>query len=144
GLLVIQLARCRAGDRGHEPQAARAMNVPAVRHEQQRLAVARPGWIDLVVVGAVVVARQWAAVLAREALRLHELRGAHVGDKDVEVPLISARHVRDSPPVRRPAWLDVDRPAVRQLRAPTGLEVEQPELDRPTRARGIYDEPSTG
>src|SRR5207237_10151717 len=104
---VAQLERLRTGNRRRAPQAPGAVNATAIGNEHDRLPVACPGRVDLVVVSTVVVARQRALALPRQTDRVGQLPLAHPGCKHVKLAVVGARRVEDPPTIRRPAWLDV-------------------------------------
>src|SRR5207253_7770510 len=61
-LLVADLAQRRSGRRGHAPEPAAAVDMPAIRNEDQLLPVGRPGGREIVGAGAVVVPWQLGVV----------------------------------------------------------------------------------
>ena len=70
GFFVVNLARFGAGLRFHPPEAAGAVNVSAIRDEENFRPVRRPGRADLMIELAVVIARQIAAVLSGQAVNV--------------------------------------------------------------------------
>ena len=142
GLLVTQLNRVRAGNRRRAPETPGAVNATAIGNEHDRLAVACPGRVDLVVVGAVVIPRQRALVLPRQPQRICQLLLAHLGCEHVKVAVVARRHIDDPPTIRRPARLDVDRATLGQLPCAPRSQIKQPQLDRLPLSRRIDDEAS--
>src|SRR6476661_10354467 len=71
-LLEMQLARSCAGAGFHAPDAAGAVDAPAIRHEDELAPVGRPRWREVVVEGAVVVAWQTAVPVLGDALHAIE------------------------------------------------------------------------
>src|SRR6266516_2573177 len=80
-LLVTQLARRGAGARLHPPKSSGAVKMPAVRDENELLAVRRPRRRDVVIPLAVVIARYLAVVVVGEPQRILRPFGAQ--DEDV-------------------------------------------------------------
>src|SRR5262245_52318150 len=77
----------------HAPEAAGAPDLPAVRYEDELAAVRRPGRREILVELRVVVARQTAVVLLRDANRLARRRSvAHVQDEHVEAAVERGRN----------------------------------------------------
>src|SRR5260370_11520768 len=57
-LLVMDLARLRAGLRPHPPKSAGSVDVPSVRNKKNFLSIPRPHRADLMIEHAVVIAGQ--------------------------------------------------------------------------------------
>src|SRR4029077_13664062 len=92
-LLVPDLAHLGAGLGLHPEEPARAPDMAAVRHEDDLLSVGRPGWGDVVIVRAVVVARQAALVVLGQPRDLSRIALLVQSDAvDVEAPLVDGRY----------------------------------------------------
>ena len=144
GLLVVQLGRGCPRHRRHFPESPGAVDAAAVGDVDDRLAVARPGGVDLVVIGTVVVPRQRALVLAGDAHHRAEAgRGQRAGE-DVEALVEGRGDEHQLPPVRGEARLDVDRPAMGQLLALAAGKVQPPQLDGVVLVGGVDDRVPVG
>src|SRR5581483_11322436 len=121
------------------PDAAGAVDVASVRDPQQLFAIWRPGWREIVVVYAVVVAWESAVMVFRDAV---DAVGAP--HENVKAPLVLRRDERDRLAVGRPAWLDVYRAVRRQGFRLTGREIERPQLLRVAAVRRVHDRPAIG
>ena len=115
GLFVMNLARLGARLRLHPPEAAGAVNVPAVRNEKNFFPVRRPGRADLMIELAVVVARESAAVLSGQALDVFQFAVAELPDENVEASVERSGNECDPLAVGRKTGLEVDRAAGREL-----------------------------
>src|SRR6185503_11917033 len=87
-LLSVNLASWRSRLGGHPPDPARAPHVPAIRDECQLAAVGTPRWREIVIPGAVVIARQAAVVILRDADRSANPSVVHRGDEDVPAAFV--------------------------------------------------------
>jgi hypothetical protein len=89
--------------------------VIAVGDVDDLLAVAAPYRIDLVIEGAVVVARQIASVFACQALHIREFAVADIGRENVEPFVVTRGHEYDALSVGGKSRLDIDS-TIRQER----------------------------
>src|SRR2546427_1562924 len=107
-LLVAQLARRGHASRArrHAPEPARAVDVPAIRDEDDLAAVRRPRWRQAVVPAAVVVARQAAVVVVGDPLHPAGIGPAQREREDVPALVVARGDERDAGAVRGPAWLE--------------------------------------
>src|SRR5208282_3350332 len=89
GFLIVNFTlRPRRDARWGAPEPPCAVDVIAVGYVNDAPAVPRPHRIDLVIVGAVVVARQIALVLAGQALDVCQRTVGEVGRENVETPVV--------------------------------------------------------
>ena len=144
GLLVVQLLGRSCRHRRALPEAAGAVDAAAVGDVDDRLAVARPGRVDLVVVRAVVVARQVALVLAGDAHHLAEAGGGQGAREDVEALVEAGGDEHQLPAVRGEARLDIDGAAAGQLRALAAGKLQPPQLDGVVLVGGVDDRAPVG
>src|SRR6476620_2713474 len=129
-LLEMQLARSGAGAGFHAPDAARAVDPPAIRHEDELAPIGRPRWREVVVEDTVVVARETAVPVLGDALHAVEPNvtaarprrrgpiGSTVrrlcvvapdgGHEDVPAGVERRRHEGEALAIGRPSRLEVD------------------------------------
>ena len=88
GFLGMNLARLGAGCGAHPPDASAAVQVIAIRDENNFFAIGRPGRADLRIERAVVIARERAARLPGNSLRICERAACPLRDKNVEALVV--------------------------------------------------------
>src|SRR5207247_5484147 len=81
--LAMNLSWLRAGARFHSPDTARAPDVSGVRYEDQFASIGRPRRRKEMIEAAVVVAREIALVVGREAFGVSRAFIVHVDRVDV-------------------------------------------------------------
>ena len=126
----------------HPPESARAIQMVAIGNEQDIAAVARPDRIDLVVERAVVIARQIAAMLAREPREVAERAAVEIRGEHVKMPVVERRDEHDPPAVGREARFDVHRAVAGERPGGAALQVKAPQLHR-VRPIGAVDHPAS-
>jgi hypothetical protein len=95
GFLVVNLPRVPAV-RGLPPETAGAVDVISIRHVQHIAAVAGPYRIDLVVIRAVVVTRQLAAMFAGEPCHMGQRAILEVGSENMKALIEQRRDEYDA------------------------------------------------
>ena len=95
-----------------------------------RPAVGRPGRIDGVVEGRVVVAVQRALALAQQQVRVVQAGGIDVGEEQVEVAGALSRHPGEPLAIRRQPRLHVHRALVGEALLAAAGEIQSPQLQR--------------
>ena len=96
----------------------RAVDVAAVRDEDQLPAVRRPGGREVVIPAAVVGARSPLVPVLGEALRRTQAGRGHGATKTCQRPSKARRHERDAAAVGRPARLEVHGAVPRERLTP--------------------------
>ena len=87
-LLVVDEPHRVARLGAHAPEAARPPDLSAVRDDDQFLPVRRPRWREIVIVHAVVVARELAVAVRGDPCGLRSSAVPHIHRVDVPPPLI--------------------------------------------------------
>src|SRR5205823_1226899 len=141
-LLVADLPQRRSRRRGHAPEPAAAVDMPAIRNEDQLFPVGRPGGREIVVPSAVVIARQLAVVVLGEPGRVARRAAGDRQREDVPASVVRGGDEGDATAVGRPARLDVHRPVGGHGPHRAGRQIEQLQLDRVVRISGEHDEAS--
>ena len=132
---------CSTGLCGHAPDATRAVDVSAVGDVQDEAPVARPERAELVIVTAVVVARQIAQVFVRQLHGIFELPLPEVRHEQMKAPVILARGEDDARTIRREARLDIDGTIAGERMHRAAAKIERLEFDCFTGV-GTVDDPA--
>jgi hypothetical protein len=136
-LLDSHLPHGRARLRRHPPQRPRTPDVPPVGEQDQLLPVRRPRGREVLVEDVVVVAGELAVPVFGDAGEPADPAALDGGNEDVEAAQVGGRDKSEAPAVRRPAGLDVHRAVRHQRRADAGAEIEQAQIQRPSRVRHV-------
>ena len=142
GFLVADLAQRRTGGRRHAPEAAAAVDMPAIGDEDQLPPVGRPGGRQIVIPRAVVIARQLAVVVLCEPGGFAGRAAIHRRREYVPAAVIRGGDECDAVAVGRPARLHVHRAVGRDGPHRARRQVQQVQLDGVFRVAGEDDETS--
>src|SRR5581483_5654819 len=102
---VVNLARLRSRLGGHSPETSGPVDMVAIGDIQDLAAIPRPGRVDLMIHGTVVVARQITPVLFRQLPNVAEPAGGEISHEEMEMPVEGAGDEHQAPSIRRESGL---------------------------------------
>src|SRR5262249_39744448 len=114
----------------HAPDITRSISDFPIRHEQQAPTIRRPGRIDRVIGGRVVIAIDVAGVLRHQTSRTAQLIVSDLCEIEIEMATVSGGNEGDLVVIRRIARFDIDVAMRGQGNFPASLQVELPQLER--------------
>jgi hypothetical protein len=119
-------ARIDAG--GRAPKAAGTVDMAAIRYVENFAPIARPHRIDFVIVGAVVIARQCALVLAGQTLDVAQCAVREVAREQVKTAIEQRGDEYDAFAIRRKTRFDIHGAVTGERARRATLQVQHPQL----------------
>src|SRR6476469_7701737 len=88
GFFTQNFSHVVGGVYGHRPDVARSISYLSIRHEQETLTIGRPGRIDDVINGRVIVAIDLTRVLWNQTLHPAQVIASNFGEIEIEMTTV--------------------------------------------------------